>query len=236
MPWSTEEMLDGQHQRVDIPAHARAAYKGLLQKRLEEDLCWIVPYVPPTTALVKELNWTELNCGLVMQRIMKSKHFCVIWHYFHCFHKNLFIPKLSFVCLCVCEYWSKCLSFHGWDLMGHGWILGIRCLSESSKDGFEMHFECDVSVLRIQTLNWSYPCHSHLSTPHVVNFCRMWYWISFFLLPPRPKEMWRSGSWVASPDWSGLFCQCHQRGRWNGFPSFSMLHPLFQFWDWFIYL
>ena len=39
MPWSAEEMLDGQHQRVDIRAHASAAHKGLLQKTLEEDLC-----------------------------------------------------------------------------------------------------------------------------------------------------------------------------------------------------
>ena len=38
-PWSAEEMLDSQHQRVDIPAHARTAHRGLLQKRLEEDLC-----------------------------------------------------------------------------------------------------------------------------------------------------------------------------------------------------
>ena len=37
-PWSAEEMLDGKHQRVDIPAHARTANKGLLQKRLEKDL------------------------------------------------------------------------------------------------------------------------------------------------------------------------------------------------------
>ena len=35
MPQSAEEMLDRHHQRVDIPAHARAAHKGLLQKRLE---------------------------------------------------------------------------------------------------------------------------------------------------------------------------------------------------------
>ena len=36
-----EEMLDGQHQRVDIPAHARTAHKGLLQTDLKtgEDLC-----------------------------------------------------------------------------------------------------------------------------------------------------------------------------------------------------
>ena len=31
-------MLDGQHQRVNIPAHTRTAHKGVLQKRLEEDL------------------------------------------------------------------------------------------------------------------------------------------------------------------------------------------------------
>ena len=39
-PWSAVKMLDGQHQRADIPAHARTAHKGLLQKRLEEDL-WL---------------------------------------------------------------------------------------------------------------------------------------------------------------------------------------------------
>ena len=39
MPWSAEEMLDGQHPKVDFPAHARTAHKGLLQKRLEEGLC-----------------------------------------------------------------------------------------------------------------------------------------------------------------------------------------------------
>ena len=36
---TAEEKLDGQRQRVDIPAHARATNKSLLQKRLEEDLC-----------------------------------------------------------------------------------------------------------------------------------------------------------------------------------------------------
>ena len=34
MLWSVEEMLDG-HERVDIPARARTAHKGLLLKRLE---------------------------------------------------------------------------------------------------------------------------------------------------------------------------------------------------------
>ena len=37
-PWWAEEMLDGQHHRVDIPLHARTADLGPLQKRPEEDL------------------------------------------------------------------------------------------------------------------------------------------------------------------------------------------------------
>ena len=38
-PRSAEEMLDGQHQRVDITAPAGTVHVGLTQKRLEEDLC-----------------------------------------------------------------------------------------------------------------------------------------------------------------------------------------------------
>ena len=37
-PWLAEEMQDGQHQRVDIPADAGTAHKGLMQSRLEEGL------------------------------------------------------------------------------------------------------------------------------------------------------------------------------------------------------
>ena len=78
MPWLAEEMLHGQHQKVDIPAQARTAHKGLLQKRLGEDLCRIVLHVPPMTQLVKELNWTEWNERyfahyLVQTTIQKSK-------------------------------------------------------------------------------------------------------------------------------------------------------------------
>ena len=68
--WLAKDMLDGQHQRVDVPAHAKAPHNGLLQKRLEQDLYWIVhhapdPFPPPststTTQSIKGLNWTELN-------------------------------------------------------------------------------------------------------------------------------------------------------------------------------
>ena len=37
-PWSAEETLDGQHQRVDIAAHARTTHNGLLHGRLQENL------------------------------------------------------------------------------------------------------------------------------------------------------------------------------------------------------
>ena len=60
-PWSAEEMLDGQHQRVDIPAYARTAHNGLLQKRLEEDLCCIVLHVPPPPYNDPIGQGTELN-------------------------------------------------------------------------------------------------------------------------------------------------------------------------------
>ena len=37
-PWLAEKVLDGQPQRVDIPAHARIAHSGIAHG-LEEDLC-----------------------------------------------------------------------------------------------------------------------------------------------------------------------------------------------------
>ena len=36
---TAEEMLNEQHERVDIPALARIAHYGLPQKRMTEDLC-----------------------------------------------------------------------------------------------------------------------------------------------------------------------------------------------------
>ena len=88
MLWSAEEMLDGQHQREDNPANARTAHKGLMQKRLEEDFCWIVPRVSPTTQSVKGLNRTELVLPVTRR----------IWHH----------------ALTVCGYFVRsfnCISF-----------------------------------------------------------------------------------------------------------------------------
>ena len=59
-PLSAEEMLDRQYQRVDIPVRAKTAHNGLLRKRLEEDLCWILPDVPLDDP-IDPRDWTELN-------------------------------------------------------------------------------------------------------------------------------------------------------------------------------
>ena len=41
---------------------------------------------------------------------------------------------------------------------GYGRISGFRYFTESGKNGFETHFECELSPFRIQTLTWSHPC------------------------------------------------------------------------------
>ena len=38
MLWLSEEMLDGEHQKVDIPAHVRTAYKGSCRKDWKRSL------------------------------------------------------------------------------------------------------------------------------------------------------------------------------------------------------
>ena len=61
--WSVEKMLDGQRQRVDIPAPARIAYNGLPQKRIEEDLlnCPLWPS--------QSRDWTELLMASVSHQV-----------------------------------------------------------------------------------------------------------------------------------------------------------------------
>ena len=62
VPWLAEGMLDGQHQSVDIPAHARTAHKGLLRKRGS----WLNrPSCPRNDPISQgtELNWCSCNSG-----------------------------------------------------------------------------------------------------------------------------------------------------------------------------
>ena len=58
-PWSAEEMLHGQRQRVDIPAHARSAHNGLLLKKMAEDQ--IRKQVRKTTRTASKLINTMVN-------------------------------------------------------------------------------------------------------------------------------------------------------------------------------
>ena len=55
-------MLDGQRQRVNVPVHARTAHDGILQKGMEEDICWIALHAPPPpTTTHARTHWIELN-------------------------------------------------------------------------------------------------------------------------------------------------------------------------------
>ena len=66
-PWSAEEMLDGQHERVDVSAHAWTAHKGSCKKTGRGSLVKLSscpptpPPPPPPPQLVRGLNRTELT-------------------------------------------------------------------------------------------------------------------------------------------------------------------------------
>ena len=62
-PWSVEEMLDGQHQRVDIPAHARTAHKGPPVEKTGRGSLLNRPSCIPNnfTGQGAELNWSLLS-------------------------------------------------------------------------------------------------------------------------------------------------------------------------------
>lgn len=61
------------------------------------------------------------------------------------------------VCLEWLQFKTVVLMTHGWDFSGHSWISGLRLLSESNKNGAEMHLECDFSPFKIQALTQSHP-------------------------------------------------------------------------------
>ena len=59
-PRSAEEMLDGQHQRVDIPAHARTAHRGLLKRQDWKSIFAGSPLMNSRRPSLSR-DWTELN-------------------------------------------------------------------------------------------------------------------------------------------------------------------------------
>ena len=92
--WSAEEMLDGQHQRVGIPAHLRPAHEGLLQKRQEEYLCCLVLHVSRTFQWNKGLDGTEMNAEFSPEMYGRGPRFPgsgergKLYSTLHCHHQN----------------------------------------------------------------------------------------------------------------------------------------------------
>ena len=58
---------------------------------------------------------------------------------------------------------------HRWDLAGYNLISGVKFLSESNKNGIEVHFECDFLLSLVQTwpLSHSYTPGGLLPTQHM---------------------------------------------------------------------
>ena len=60
-PWSAEvKLMDNIKKWTSLP-NARNAYRGLLQKTLEEHFCWIVCHVSPNDPVGQgtNMNWTD---------------------------------------------------------------------------------------------------------------------------------------------------------------------------------
>ena len=71
MPWSAKEMLDGQHQRVDIPAHARTAHKAFCKKdwkRISAESFSVSPRRPNRSRELTDLN-TTYRKNIVVSRL-----------------------------------------------------------------------------------------------------------------------------------------------------------------------
>ena len=86
--------------KISMP-NVRTAHRGLLQKRLEEDLCWLVPHVPPMTQLVKALRWTEPKEIVPKQQsvsvllIFSCVLLLILFNFFLIFKVNTFTLLLS---------------------------------------------------------------------------------------------------------------------------------------------
>ena len=101
MPWSAEEMLDGQHRRMDIPAKARTAHKGLLQKTLEEALL-NGPSCPPDDPIGQG---TPLNVELIDSDL--GRLYLCRW-FSHCICRmqapvSVKMRIIAYVCAHTCE-------------------------------------------------------------------------------------------------------------------------------------
>ena len=121
-PWSAEEVLDEQRQRVDVPAHARTPHNGFLQEGLEENLlnCLSCPPNDPNGqgTELNWLNWTRSSlqttlCETSLTNWHKNKKQCVPLI-------EIFFKKYCQVCVCAwtfCGSWDYNLFYHLWDCL-----------------------------------------------------------------------------------------------------------------------
>ena len=77
-PWwcrgrQTKCWMDNIEERTSLP-RARTAHKGLLQERLDEDLCWMVLHVPPKIQSVTGLNWAEYVCESNLSNLERNEN------------------------------------------------------------------------------------------------------------------------------------------------------------------
>ena len=83
--WQRKCWVDNIKEWFSLP-HARIAHKGLLQKRLEEDLCWIISHAPtprrPSWWHIgegTELNWLFLHVHVCFTELLVSVFFLSIY-------------------------------------------------------------------------------------------------------------------------------------------------------------
>ena len=79
--WQKKCWMDNIKEWTSLPM-PELLTRASCRKRLEEHLCWIIRHVPPTTQLVKGLNWTELNFKHKVFCVLKSESYCYLWNTF----------------------------------------------------------------------------------------------------------------------------------------------------------
>ena len=164
--WATsgcaEKLLDGQHQRVNIPAHAGTANKASCRKKwkwISSESSLMSPPLPRGT----ELNWTQGETSKRDHRvnslhIVDFVHGCLI---IIIGRRNLFGPhdadfvgfyvivreKLVNLTLCNNSY-VKCWQF-GWLCVNYDWVK--RCLSSTSCENNSISVLPTINVHRFNT-------------------------------------------------------------------------------------
>ena len=100
--------------------------------------------------------------GLLQQVRLKNQHLkeiidqirTIIWEI-----NTMITMRRTWLSVLLCVFGCGCVGVGGWvGLFHYSPISGFRFLSECNKNSAEVHFECEFSPSRIQTLTLSHPC------------------------------------------------------------------------------